>query len=193
VCAVSGKGTAGRRTVKVLPRPGPSLEVCTTTAMQFNQLTDQGETDAETVRPAIRTAPALHEEVKHARKNIRRDPIAVVPNLADGIAILAVHPDANRAACWRVFQGIADQVHKDLFKSDRIRVEQDGLGLDRDLVLLAFVFEVEGADAVSARWPKSCRILETDLDERRHGTIRGLHLDGRPVHDRQGPGSAEEL
>jgi len=59
--------------------------------MQFNQLTDQGEADAETAWPAIKTALALHEEVKHARKKIRRGPITIVPHREDGLAFLALH------------------------------------------------------------------------------------------------------
>ena len=81
--------TRGKRTTNSLPFPGPSLLRGHRAAMSFDEVPYDREAEAQAALRSIDGLPLLHEEVKYARQDFRRDAHACIPDTDDDLAVVA--------------------------------------------------------------------------------------------------------
>ena len=136
--------------MNVLPRPGPSLETRDAPAVHLDELLDHGQPDAQPpLGPGRRTVP-LGEQVEDAREQVGPDADARVGHPDDRVARLPRGLHLDPAARLGVLGRVVEQVDQDLLEPDRVGLELDRLGGEREAKLVPALVD-QRADGLGRR------------------------------------------
>ena len=118
--------------------------------MHLDELLDHGQADAQPALGAGQRAVALGEQVEDAREQIGRDADAGVADADDGVALVEAGVQLDPAARLGVLGRVVEQVDDDLLEPDRVGLELDRRGFDREAKLVPSLVD-EGPDDLRRR------------------------------------------
>ena len=88
--------------------------------MKLDELAHKGEANAKSAFCDARTARCLREDIKNMREHFACDAHAIIAHAQDSFVAVSRGFDRNHAARRGVFNGIVDEVGRDLNEPDRV-------------------------------------------------------------------------